>query len=393
MKLAILLHAYQPPTQFPEVTSRIVKESYWPLVQMLIDTPHAKITLNLAGSLTEQLIKLGHREVLDGIGYLVSQGQIELVGTAAFHPLLTMLPEAEIERQDQVNRLINSDVFGVEVFQPQGFFLPELVYERRVAEVISRLGYRWILLDESAFPKATVREESELEHLRLQISRSTYRLMGLPMAVFFRDRPISLEVAFSQGQQIASFEEDMFQHYVAGQERYAIIAVDAETFGHHRRDRIELLRKILVSPHTELVTVSELLDMGFPQESVEPVRSTWGVTLEDDNQKRTFPRWDNPDNPVHQLQWELFNLALMSCGHSSSEPDTLDRALHSDQFWWASHNPCWLPQMVERGARMLRDAVIESVQTTDTHKEYARKLYQQIVDVAKEVYGDTPINC
>lgn len=393
MKTALFLHAYQPPTQFPEITNRIVQESYWPIVQTLIENPQARLTLNLAGSLTEQLVTLGHQDLLNRVGYLVVQGQIELVGTAAFHPLLTMLPVDEIIRQDEINRLINSKALGVDSFQPRGFFLPEMVYERRVAKVLAQQGYEWILLDESAFPKAAARDEGEKNHLQLEIAQSIYHLAGLPMAVFFRDRPISLSIAFAKDQRITAFDRDMYEHFVDGQERYVVLAVDAETFGHHNHDRVELLRRILTSPHVESVRVSDLLEMGFNQEQVEPVRSTWGITLEDSNQKRTFPRWDNPDNPVHQLQWELFNLAISSAGHQSDQLDVLDRAIHSDQFWWASHNPCWLPKMVERGARMLQDAILQSPNTSVSQKDHARKLYQNIIVTAQEEFGDAPINC
>ena len=52
---APLLHIYQPPTQFAEVLKRITEESYIPLVEFLTRNPQAKLTLNIPGSLTQQL--------------------------------------------------------------------------------------------------------------------------------------------------------------------------------------------------------------------------------------------------------------------------------------------------------------------------------------------------
>lgn len=393
MKVAIFLHAYQPPTQFAEITKRIVQESYSPLVQTLLDHPMSRLSLNISGSLTEQLIQLGEHDLISKIRYLSLQGQIELVSTAAYHPLLTSLSEAEIVRQTEVNALINLEAFGEGFEYPRGYFLPEMVYERRVAEVVSSMGYEWIVLDESAFPSAGATGESIRKHFELKISENIYKIPNLPLYVFFRNRPISLEIAFSKSIDIDEFVRKLEQHYLKGQENYVVIAVDAETFGHHNKTNLKLLNELMTHPNIEMVKVTELLSFGFPEVEVEPTRSTWGVTLEDDNQKRTFPRWDNPQNPIHQLQWELMNLALATVKHQSNGPDLLDRAVHSDQFWWASYNPCWHPILVEKGARMMVTAIEEDSNTSAEQRARANKLYKDIVSVGREMYGDKVVNC
>jgi alpha-amylase/alpha-mannosidase (GH57 family) len=53
---ALLLHFYQPPTQLPYVLRQIVRESYRPLIQLLADSPHARVTVNINGVLTEMLM-------------------------------------------------------------------------------------------------------------------------------------------------------------------------------------------------------------------------------------------------------------------------------------------------------------------------------------------------
>lgn len=393
MKVALFLHAYQPPTQYPEVTLKIAQESYRPLIQSLIDYPQAKVTLNLTASLTEQLVNEQEDELLNKIGYLVNQGQIELTETAAYHPLLTMIPDQEIIRQSEVNNYINRKAIGEEVYQPRGYFLPEMVYERRVVEAIAKMGYEWVILDESAFPSATAVQKSEEEHFQLHIGNRIYKLNKVPLSVYFRNRPISLMIAFNDELTIKELTQSLAKHFLIGQEYYVVLAMDAETFGHHNPSNLDLLNEIFQHPNFDLVTISEISTFGFDEQEIEPVRSTWGVTLEDENQKRTFPRWDNPSNPVHQLQWELYNLALSFSNHQNPEPDLLDRALHSDQFWWASYNPCWHPGLYQRGAEMLRDSVLNHPEVTGYQKKYTQELYKQILQTGKEVYGEEVVNC
>ncbi|MFX1260039.1 MAG: hypothetical protein ACFFAN_19490 [Promethearchaeota archaeon] len=62
------------------------------------DHPGAKITLNINGTLTEQLHDFGYDDLIELITTLASRGQIEFTGSGKFHPLLPLIPEPEIKR-------------------------------------------------------------------------------------------------------------------------------------------------------------------------------------------------------------------------------------------------------------------------------------------------------
>jgi alpha-amylase/alpha-mannosidase (GH57 family) len=391
MRVALFLHAYQPPTQFPEVTRRICQESYHKIFDVLLKNEKSRLTMNVCASLTEQLVNLGETALIDKIKSLSEDGRLELCSTAAYHPLLAMLPQDEIVRQIEINGAMNYEAYGGS-YAPRGLFLPEMVYERRVGEVVGGMGYDWIILDESAFPTASITEENS-NHFNLHISKSLYKLPGLELKVFFRDRPISLKMSFDPNYGIDQLVADLTRHHSEGQENYVVLAMDAENFGHHHKDNLGLLTNIMNNPDIEPVRVSDLLSSDLPVQVVEPLRSTWGVTLEEEDQKRTFPRWDNPNNPVHQAQWELFDLALSTRRHKESKPDALDRALHSDQFWWGSYNPCWHLEMVKKGAQMLRESILENEHATDTTKHKAILLAEKIVTLGKNLYGEAVVNC
>ena len=92
---AFLWHIYQPPVQSHEVIKQIVNESYRPLIQVLKNHPNARVSLNINGSLTEQLNEYGYDDVLAGLCELGSNGQMDFTGSAKYHPILPLLPEPE----------------------------------------------------------------------------------------------------------------------------------------------------------------------------------------------------------------------------------------------------------------------------------------------------------
>ena len=84
---AQLLHFYQPPTQIPEVLRKICDESYRPLINVFKKYPHARVTVNINGVLTEMLYQCGHSDIIDGLNELADRGQIEFTGSGKYHPI------------------------------------------------------------------------------------------------------------------------------------------------------------------------------------------------------------------------------------------------------------------------------------------------------------------
>lgn len=144
-----LLHIYQPPEQKEKIIRKITVESYSQILNILKKHPKEKITLNINGSLTEQFAQYGFKNIIDDIRKLAEKGQIELVGSAKYHLILPLVSEQEIIHQIKLNNETNKKYFG-KIYQPKGFFIPELAYSFKVAKTLKKLGYQWIVLDEIA---------------------------------------------------------------------------------------------------------------------------------------------------------------------------------------------------------------------------------------------------
>ncbi len=365
MYWANFLHIYQPPNQSLEILGKVVTESYRTVLSGLEQNPEAFVTLNINAGLTEMLVENGFGDVVERIAKLAVAGQIELTGTAKYHPFLPKLPEEEIERQIKLNDATNSKFFG-EAYKPKGFFPPEMGYEAKVGQVAKRLGFEWIILDEVASPKP-------LDHTGIYEDKE-----GL--VFFFRERGASFKVLSAQLGTGSVLLRELGQRL--SQNEYLLTAMDGETFGHHRPGLEELLVEVYKErKKLPTVTVSKLLSLFSKRILVEPRASTWALMDYDLAANAPYARWDDIDNKIHKLQWELANLAISVVEQEKNEGEArqkLDKALYSDQFWWASARPWWSLEMIEAGANALV-AVVKATNCSKQEKDRALDLYVQII--------------
>lgn len=373
------LHIYQPPTQKPYWINRITEESYRKLFNLLLLNPEAKITMNINGILLELFEKHGHNDVIEMINQLLSRGQLELTGSAKYHPLLPFLPKEEIVRQIKLNEETFRHYFGEKV-QLKGFFPPEMGFSPELAKIIAGLGYEWVIVDELSFP----RDCGQKKHDQI------YQIAGLKnFSIFFRERWLSWIILSGQIGTGNLLIKGMGERLKRNE--YLLTAMDGETFGHHRPGLEMLLFEIYNSDEIKTAKISELLNLFPKREEITPLSSTWALMEKDLEKKKPFARWYDEDNEIHHTQWELTKLAIETIKKiSKNKPGyekarrSLDRALHSDQYWWASARPWWSIEMIERGAKELYDAILSMPGISEKIKNQAKNLYHKIVFTAFE---------
>ncbi len=368
MYWANFLHIYQPPTQKPIWVKRIADESYRKIVTGLRDIKRAHLTLNINSILCELLEQNGGTDVIEGIRALLKSGNIEITGSAKYHAFLPLLPEAEIERQIMLNEEGLTKYFGKD-WKRGGFFPPEMAYSEKVARVAKKLGYKWIIVDEVAFPKDKKMERDTL-----------YTVDGLDdFYVFFRERNFSFKILSAQQSFVSSLLR--FLEPRLSKNEYTVTAMDGETFGHHRPGLEQLLFSLLKEEKIQPVMISDLLKKFTKTESITARSSTWASNFRDIDTGRAYERWNHIDNTIQKDQWELTNLAIAVVERDPKQASRaiLDSALHSDQYWWASARPWWSLEMIECGAFGLRKAILDSSIATSTEKEKAELLYKDII--------------
>jgi len=395
-------HFYQPPTQKRRWVDRITAESYRRLIEGFLSHPQAKVTLNINAVLLEFWDKYGHHDVLAGLRKLLGRGQIELTGSAKYHPLLPKLPVEEIIRQIRLNEESSRKYLG-DLYRPRGFFPPEMAYDRKVAKVAADLGYEWIIAEElslnhtfGAVDYSKIYEVSGVS-VRRDGAKSESSGGNL-LKIFFRDRGFSYKLLSGQLGTPALFLDALGDR--VSRKEYLLTAMDGETFGHHRPGMDTLLMGLFETPGLEAVLISELADLFEGREVVETLPATWALMSHDLGRGTYLARWEDPENEIHQMQWELTDLAIRSIqdsrfkmqgpelGEDNLSPEQkqwlearhlLDKALHSDQYWWASAKPWWSLEMIERGARELRDVVLGLPDILENEREKSQSLYIKII--------------
>ena len=371
------LHIYQPPDQHKDLLRKITNESYYKIVEILEKNSDGKLTLNICACLTEQLLKLGYKDLIKRIENLLKKGQIELTESSKYHAFLPLLSESEIERQIILNNKTHKKIFGKN-YKPQGVHLPEMAYSKKIAKVVKKLGYRWMVLNETSF-------EGKL-FSKIDCSK-VYKLKEFPeIKILFRNRKLSDLI-----QRGFILKTDDFYQFLKNnieEKEYIITAVDGETFGHHRPGLEKLLEQLYHERKIKTMTISEIIN-SFPEgKEITPIESSWASMESELKAKIPYAQWKYPGNPIHKNQWKLTNLAIKTINQYKKDKnfqkarEALDKALFSCQYWWAGAVPWWEIEYIEKGAYYLKKSIQLLRDVPRKIKNKAEKLYQDIVFTA-----------
>ncbi len=367
---AQILHVYQPPHWTPRVIRRVTHEAYEPLITHLEQLPNVHLTLNLPASLAEQLLELGYGSLLDRLHQLVQRGQIELLGTGAFHPLLPKLPASEIRRQIELQHECLKKIFSD--YQPRGFFPPELAISSKLLKILSEFGYQYCITDDAASPVS----------LPLDYARTRYVDAVSGVTLVMRSRHFSDAFLDAHVTSEHTFHEAVGR----GQTIPIITAIDGENLGHHRPGMDRTWKRIVSSDHFTCITAQELLHHSRGRHEMLSRACSWSSRPEELVSRIPYGLWDHPENPIHQLLWQLTHLAIQAAEHGPKEArEDLDRSLNSDHFWWASAEPWWSVELVQQGAMRLLH-VIQKTSHADK-QAHAKRLIHRILHLLVQWQG------
>ncbi|MDP3964434.1 MAG: hypothetical protein Q8Q20_02090 [bacterium] len=365
-----LFHIYQPPGWSQAVIRKVTHEAYRPLFRELVKDPSLRVTLNMCASLTEQLAKQGQKDVLRNICVCAERGQIEFTGSAAYHPILALLPQKEVRRQIKLNEDINKKYFG-EAYAPSGFFIPEMCYSASVAKIVAQMGYDWLILDEIAHSGVIGRTKFDVG----------YRHADIPVHIIFRNRVISDLFFMTELRSPRAFHKRVKEdsRSLPG----LITAFDGENLGHHNPTLLQTWLRLARSSQYTLSTLTDYLATRRRWTSVRPIASSWASREDELREGIPYSLWQYPGNPLHAALWQLTRLALADTDIAHRERSRLDRTLASDQYWWASAMPWWSREILLTSAhRLVR--LIERSSRKATHRDKATKLYASFEVMVEE---------
>jgi ribosome-associated translation inhibitor RaiA len=378
MYWANFFHIYQPASQQPDILEAVVAQSYRPILEAIKNQKNVSLSLNVNGALLELFDKHGYSDLIETLKGLLDEGRLEITGCAKYHAFLPLIEEDEIIRQIKLNDETNKFFLGPS-YKPKGFFPPEMGFKEELIPIVSDLGFEWIILDEIALGGKT----GQVDYKKI------YKIKNSKLLVFFRERRASNLIMSALIRTAEALKHVMEKDFASG--RYLVTAMDGETFGHHRPGLQNLLPELFAASEFQFIKISDIPKYFKDVVEVEPVKSTWASSLDDIQKNIQFLSWFDPENVIHQWQWQLFELVLDAV-HSldKKHPDykqirsSMDIAMASDHFWWASAKPWWSLEMIEDGAWRLLETIRMCPGIAKEKLQKASELYEKIISTAFE---------
>jgi len=345
--VALMLCMSCPPEPVSRGFHRIYGEYHRPLLHLLAEMS-VPVALSVPWGLTERWHADGYHEALHLCGHLRREHPVEFVATAAYHPILPLLPREAIERQVFHDYHRHSELF--EDWDCRGFVPPEMAYGPELIPILKEQGYEWCAVDDSTY--CCLAEEPPKNHVAL--------CGGLPVLLrssLWSKALIGAARSGASGSELARELQAGLGGWFGEESGYALLAVDTECFGLHRRGSLACLRDFLLalneSADFSLLCPGELLER-FPHQPDEVPPGTWRTTEEQFWEGEFFVPWQSRYSKAHSYLWELTELAVESVAKLQEK---LDRSLHSGFFWWDEKNHRALPSSAAKGLRTLLDVV------------------------------------
>ena len=218
-KLSFVLgiHCHQPVGNFGWVIEEAFEKSYQPFIESLRDFPDIKITAHYSGCLLEW-IEENRPEYLELIRTLVEQGQMEILGSGFYEPILMIIPR--IDRLEQI-QMMNNYAEKMLGMKPVGAWLTERIWEPSLPGALKDSGIRYTLTDDSHFLQAGIPRSEVHGYYNTEDE-------GDICSIFPIDQNLRYAVPFKDPEVTVAY---LRERYEAGDRTCYTLIDDGEKFG------------------------------------------------------------------------------------------------------------------------------------------------------------------
>lgn len=204
-------HNHQPLGNFDYVFEAAYEKSYRPFFELASRFP-IRFATHFSGILLDW-IEIHHPEHIERLRAMVARGQLEMISGGFFEPILAVIPPHDQQAQialltERIKRL-----FGT---TPQGIWLAERVWEEPLASVLHDAGMRYVLLDDTHFLHAGLRESDLTGYYLTEDLGKTLAVFPISKALRYTipfvpvDETLRVlrDMASEAGSNIVSFADD-----------------------------------------------------------------------------------------------------------------------------------------------------------------------------------------
>ena len=150
ISLLMAVHNHQPVGNFGWVFNEAYKMSYLPFVEVLERHPKIKMALHFTGPLLDWIVE-NQPDFIKRIKKLVKTGQLEILTSGYYEPILPMIPDRDKIGQIQMMSNFVKDELG---YSPKGLWVAERVWEPCMPKPLSEAGVEYAIVDDSHFKYA-----------------------------------------------------------------------------------------------------------------------------------------------------------------------------------------------------------------------------------------------
>ena len=327
-KIALILHFYQPSIQTQNQFKQIFESSYLPLLRLIKSKKNCRFTFNIPLSFLELADRYGYSTWLADLAKLYEQGSVELTGTGAYHPILNTMPRNLATDEIILQEYGLGFYFGkhtgfdgekeILIRDIAGFFPPELAVNNELCSILSELNYKWVLADACSVDEVSFPLVQHSSHI----------------FVLLRNTILSNMLAFHRGFDT----RELYSALKGYNHEHLVLALDAETFGHHNHEGVTLLDILLdqlVAQSVSFDTASNLVEeLSYVKGSIEirdVYMSSWGATAEEVLANNPLPIWQSATNELQIRIWELFTYIYSTY---TSQTSSTELPIHANSAFW-----------------------------------------------------------
>jgi alpha-amylase len=148
--LLMAMHCHQPVGNFGFVFEEAFAKAYEPFLGALERHPGVRLTLHYSGCLLDWLAA-NRPAFLRRVRALRASGQVELLASGYYEPILPLVPEADRQGQIAKMRVALRARFGADA---AGLWLTERVWEPDLPATLAAAGIRYTIVDANQFASA-----------------------------------------------------------------------------------------------------------------------------------------------------------------------------------------------------------------------------------------------
>lgn len=214
-------HFHQPVGNFGFVVDKAYENAYGPLIHALLERPDFRCTLHVSGCLFDHFAGK-HPEFIDNLKKLCDRGQVEMLASGYYEPILTEIPYGDAIRQVERMRQFIQDNFGQAA---TGFWCTERIYDQNLPEIAVNSGLKYTLLDDYLILRNL--DDDQL-HRHMAVSEGDAELTVFPISEKLR-----YLVPFHPVSHLAAHLQDLDRRYQSQGVKapIAVFGDDGEKFG------------------------------------------------------------------------------------------------------------------------------------------------------------------